>query len=592
MDEREKIESTPVFQLYEKGKNYLRLTNHYDKVNQCLRFYKGDQWHNAQFGDVLKVQYNMIKPIVNYKTSSLDSYEYQIVYKPNNYATEEKQQRMEEICKMLNTHTAIIWEHKHMETVLRKVKKMGAIAGEDAIYFYFKKDKDKKTDNGEMIDDVMSGEFEAERINTTDIYYGNENDDKIETQPYILIKQRKPLLEVQEEARENGISEEEIDKIGTDRELAEEAGDAAQYEVEDNVLCVTKFYKKNGTVHCVKSTRSVIYQKEMDLKLKRYPIAHFNWSDDVGSARGIGEVEYLIPNQIEVNKTLVRRVAILTMIAYPKIVVNTDKIKNPAALNKTGAVIELSGGIDNINNYFGYVQPSQTSPEASALQSELISMTRELANASDIATGAINPEHASGKSILAVQQASQQPLNEPLYRYKELLEDIALIIFDIWRAYNVKGMNLYKQKEKEDLSKIDDGVYEYQLEPITGQELEELEPFITIEETPRTAYDRLAQEQSYENLLVKNMISFEEFVELLGEDSTLDKHQLTKLVQKRQEKQRQINEMQQQVQAQANDLQNEMQTEQMANQVETDVDINRINDNTEAQAQAMLEGVE
>ena len=590
MDERERVESTPVFQLYEKGKNFLRLTNHYDKVNQCLRFYKGDQWHGAQFGDVLRVQYNMIKPIVNYKTSSLDSYEYQIIYRPNNYESEEKQARMEEICKMLNTHTAIVWEHKHMESLLRAIKKMGAITGEDAIYFYFKPDKDSKTKNGEFIDDVMSGEFEAERISTTDIYYGNENDDNIENQPYILIKQRKSLYEVQNEARANGLSEPEIDKIGTDRELSEEAGDASQYEIEDNVLCVTKFYKKDGTVHCVKSTRSVIYQEEMDLKLKRYPIAHYNWADDVGSARGVGEVEYLIPNQIEVNKTLVRRVAILTMIAYPKIVVNTDKIKNPSAINKVGATIELSGGIDNINNYFGYIQPSQTSPEATALQNELISMTRELANASDIATGAINPEQASGKSILAVQQASQQPLNEPLHRYKELLENIAAIIFDIWRAYNVKGMKLYKQKEKEDLSQIDDGIYEYELEPITAQELEELEPYISIEETPRTPYDRLAQEQSYENMLVKGLITFEEFVELLGEDSTLDKRSLTKLVQKRQEKERQINEMQQNVQNQANELQNEMQLEQMANQTETDVDINRINDETAAKAEQIMQG--
>jgi len=589
MDEQERIEKTPEFQLYEKGRNHLRLTNHYERVNKCLRFYKGDQWHGANLGDVPKVQYNMIKPIVNYKTSSLDSYEYQIVFNSNNYESPEKQERMEELCKILNTHISIIWELKHMETILRKTKKMGAITGEDVLYFYFKKDGNNKTENGELIDDVVNGEFEVERINTTDVCYGNENDPKIENQPYIIIKQRKSLYAIQQEARANGISEEKIRQIASDQEKTEEAGDASQYEVDDNVLCITKFYKKNGTVHYVKSTRSVVYQEETDLKLKYYPIAHYLWDDDIGNARGIGEVEYLIPNQIEVNKTLVRRVAILVMIAYPKLVINTDKINRNTA-DKVGAIIELSGGIDNINNYIGYIQPTQTSPEATALQNELITMTRELSNASDVATGAINPEQASGKSVLAVQQAAQQPLNEQLYRYKELLEDIANIIFDIWRTYNVNGMKMYKRQEKKDLSKIDDGHYEYELVDVTAKELEELKPYIQIEETPRTAYDRLAQEQSYENLLVKGIIQFDEFVELLSEDSSMNKRLLTKLIQKRQQKQEEINNMQAEAQGQANQLQNELQLEQMANQVETDVDINRINDETARQAENIMQG--
>ena len=151
-------------------------------------------------------------------------------------------------------------------------------------------------------------------------------------------------------------------------------------------------------------------------------------------------------------------------------------------------------------------------------------------------------------------------------------------------------MKAYSKVENTDLAKIDDGTTNYELVTISAKELEELKPYIKIEETPRTPYDRLAQEQSYENLLVKGLISFEEYVELLGEDSSMDKKALTKLIQKRQEKQQQIQAMQEQANEQANALQNEMATEQLANQVETDVDINRINDETSRQAQAIMEG--
>ena len=585
--EQEEIEKTTEWEQYERGKNHLRQLGYYELVDKCINFYKGDQWHGANLGDIPAVQYNFIKPIVDYKTSSLDSYEYNLVFHSNNFETEEQSKRMEELCKVLNTHIAVIWELKHMNTKLRKLKKDGAITGEGVLYFYFKKDGNKEN---ELIDDVAEGEFEAEKILTTDIYYGNENDPDIQSQPYILIKQRIPLITAQQIAMANGVSDKDIEKITADTDTSEEIGDASKYEVNDNVLVITKFYKKNGTVHCKKSTRQVVIQDEKDLGLTLYPIAHYIWNDDVGNARGIGEVEYIIPNQIEANKTLTRRVAILKMIAYPKPVVNIDKIKNRSALEKIGATIELSGGVDNINNYFGYIQPTATSPEAKNLQDEIISTTRELANASEISTGAINPEQASGRSILAVQQASQQPLNEQLYRYKEILEDIGEIIFDIWRTYNVNGMKAYSKVENTDLAKIDDGTTNYELVTISAKELEELKPYIKIEETPRTPYDRLAQEQSYENLLVKGLISFEEYVELLGEDSSMDKKALTKLIQKRQEKQQQIQAMQEQANEQANALQNEMATEQLANQVETDVDINRINDETSRQAQAIMEG--
>lgn len=589
-DAQEEIEKTTEWAQYEKGKNHLRQLGYYELVDKCINFYKGDQWHGANLGDIPQVQYNFIKPIVDYKTSSLDSYEYNLVFHSNNFESEEQSKHMEELCKILNTHIAVIWELKHMNTKLRKLKKDGAITGEGVLYFYFKKDGGEN----ELINDVAQGEFEAEKILTTDIYYGNENDPDIQSQPYILIKQRIPLLQAQQIAQANGVSDKDIEKITADTDTSEEIGDASKYEVNDNVLVITKFYKKDGTVHCKKSTRQVVIQEEKDLGLKLYPIAHYIWNDDVGNSRGIGEVQYLIPNQIEANKTLTRRVAILKMIAYPKPVVNIDKIKNRQALEKIGATIELSGGVDNINNYFGYIQPTATSPEAKALQDEIISTTRELANASEISTGAINPEQASGKAVLAVQQASQQPLNEQLYRYKEILEDIGEIIFDIWQTYNVNGMKAYSKVENNDietLSQIDDGSTSYELVDISAKDLEELKPYIKIEETPRTPYDRLAQEQSYENLLVKGLISFEEYVELLGEDSSMDKKGLTKLIQKRQEKQRQIEMMQQQSQEQANQLQNELATEQMANQVETDVDINRINDRTQAQAQAMLGGM-
>ena len=51
-----------------------------------------------------------------------------------------------------------------------------------------------------------------EQVDKTNIYYGNENDDNIQTQPYIIISFRRTVDEVKAEAKADGIPEEEIQK--------------------------------------------------------------------------------------------------------------------------------------------------------------------------------------------------------------------------------------------------------------------------------------------------------------------------------------------------------------------------------------------
>ena len=82
-----------------------------------------------------------------------------------------------------------------------------------------------------------------------------------------------------------------------------------------------------------------------------------------------------------------------------------DKVVNPNAVNQVGGIIKTKGGanVDDVSKIFTYIQPASMSTDVSRVMNDLISITRELKNASEIATGAINPEQASGKAILAIQ---------------------------------------------------------------------------------------------------------------------------------------------------------------------------------------------
>src|SRR5699024_3783153 len=108
-----------------------------------------------------------------------------------------------------------------------------------------------------------------------------------------------------------------------------------------------------------------------------------------------------------------------------------------------GSVIETdSQTVDDVKKIINTTQPAQMSTDVDKLQNDLITITRELAGAGDIATGEVNPESASGRAILAVQNASQMPMNEQLETLKDCVDQLATIWLDMWKTYAVDGLTV------------------------------------------------------------------------------------------------------------------------------------------------------
>jgi hypothetical protein len=528
----EEIKETDVWNLYSQAQMYARQTNIYESTDKNFRMYNGDQWAGLKLKGIEPVQLNFIKPIINYKVGAISQNLWAIHYSAENIDIPEFVETARKTCELLNKKVAKIWEATYMDYMVRQICKNAAINGECPIYINFNENKNMP---------------EIEVLNKTDIYFGNENHSDIQKQPYILLKKRMPVSLAKVLAEENGASKQEIQYILGDQETFEEAGDSAKEEKDNMVTVVWKLWKENKNVYMSIATRYCNIKENENTGLSLYPVTHMIWEEKQGSARGTGEITVgLIANQIEVNKTLMRRALVAKNTAYPQKVVNIDKIQNPSALNEVGGIIKVSGmGVQNVQDAFTNINPAQMSSDVERLQQDLIQTSRELASASQAASGDVDAEEASGRAILAVQQASQQPLVEQLGMIKKTIEDIARIELDMLKTYSEDGLEV-ENEVQDPIS----GQTTIQIEKIDGIVLKELQATVKVDVTPKSAYDKYAQERSIENLFIKGMFNpqmlgqLKFYLECLDDDSVMPKQKLLERVDKELEKQSRIAEIQ------------------------------------------------
>ncbi len=287
----------------------------------------------------------------------------------------------------------------------------------------------------------------------------------------------------------------------------------------DKCSCILYLELKNGALHFTRTTRNVIYQPETAIDgLSVYPIASLCWMRKKNSARGNGEVTQLIPNQIAANRLLARREISTKMTAFAKPVYSSTGIANIEDVDKVGVALEVTGSVQRVADAFAYVAPAPMSADAHNLQLELVCQTRELAGAGDAALGNINPEQASGSAIIAVRDQAAIPLNEQIALFRQFIEDIALIWYEVWMAYNPNGLEV----------ETEEGIL-----ILSQEELRDMKVGIRVDVSPTNPYSKYAQEQSLGSVLASGHITFEEYVEALDDDAIVPKSKLQEILKKR-----------------------------------------------------------
>lgn len=539
-NEKDKKLKTDIWEKFELSKDYEDKKRLLTRSERNWNFFVGNQWKGLNsFGEELPVL-NFIKTIVQYKISSVAQNAMTAYYSDMEMRTE-----LAEVYKNLNLYWRQCWEKSKMNEMCWRMLKSAAIQGDS--YFYWH--------DGNTLEPPQI-------IPNTSIHFADENIDNIQEQPYIIIEERWDIDEVRKVAEENGLTEDEIKLISTDDNTDRQLYN--KDEVKDKVTVLLYMTRNDdGIVETGRSTESVIIEP-LEAKVNQngvgqilgrltvYPVINYVWESLPNTARGVGEVEMLIPNQLELNKTLARRSMAVKMAAYPRMAYDATAVSNPEDLDKVGAPIAVQGGSSqSINQMISYLNPANIASDAYQLSNDLLQTTKDLAGASDYALGNINPEQASGTAIIAVRDQSQVPLNEQVSRFKQFVEDVSLLWVDLWIVFNSDGITF--EYEDENGNKIPVS--------LSQEDLENLKPTVQIDVSPDNQWTKLAEQQSLDTLLQLGQITLEEYVECTPENSSVPKAKLQQVINKRKALQLQQEQM----------MQQQMMMEQAQGQINPDI---------------------
>jgi hypothetical protein len=449
---------TKDWRLYEFGKKYNNSLkpSYYDTVDANLAFFEGDQWRNLEAENMPKPVFNIIKRVGTFFVSSLTTSKTKLHFEPLLNADNGESEELSP-SDFANAMVSNLFEKMKMDFRIKDALFDGVKTGDYCAHFYFDM---SKTPYGAQTG--IKGEIEMELVDGGNVFFGNANNPRVESQPYIIISGRDMVENLREEAKKHKTNQQEVNAIQEDKNYNEQSGDSGKIEVEADdygkALYIIVYRKKKvkrpvldelgqpqvdetgkpmteevTAITASKSVENAYIYKDIDTGLSHYPIAWGNWEKQKNQYHGRALCTGLLPNQIFINRMFAMVMYHLMMTAFPKAVYNADII--PSWDNEIGSAIGVSGMDLNspIKNVAGYLEPGNMSNQIIQTIELAMQYTKETLGISDAALGSIDPKNTS--AIIAVQKSSAIPLENPKANLYEWIEDIGQILLDMMGTY-------------------------------------------------------------------------------------------------------------------------------------------------------------
>jgi hypothetical protein len=547
---KDKPDLTSEWTLYQSGIDYNNTIEYYHKTNMNWSFYNGDQWRGVPSSGLPKPVFNVIKRIINYYIASIMSRKIKgqfsienIPDRPEGMGVEldPVEEELRQVAELLSASCELKWEKDKMDMQIREALLDGANSGDMCAYVYW----DSSKETGQL----AKGDFCTEIVDGGNVFFGNVNDRRVEKQPYILISGRDTVKNLKEEAKKYGINKLEIENITADENTEYQVGELGKEELEnqgENAKCnyIIKFWKKDGYVWWSKSTKHVTIKKEVNLGIRKYPIAWANFEPVKNSYHGQAVATGIIPNQIYINKQFAMTMLWLMNMAYGKVIFDNTKIQSWS--NQLNAAIPVSG---DVSGAVQQLQPGQMNGIVMDVIDKTIQYTKDMLGANDAALGDINVDRASGVAIISTQKQASIPLENIQAAMYQFVEDIYAIWGEFILAKYTADRNVsYKENGKVNVAQFNSTPYK------------DLLLNVSIDIGPSTYWSEIASMQTLDGLLGNNRINMVQYLERVPQG----------IIPKKQELLREMKYQQEQMELQSQQQMQQQSIEQQKQQIIAD----------------------
>ena len=571
------MKSTDSWVKYETGLNYFRREKYLAECAKAERFYANQHWWGMEDLDLPKPVLPLSKRIVDFKVSSVMAEDITMNFSVEGYAKAPEQpqddmmqqdpmqmqpqqqdispmaSQYDEATTMFNGYSETTWEELKQKALNEEMLLNAALTGIGVEHYIFDKNSKYGNDDGVMAQAI--GRIKGEVIDGTNLFLGNPNDRRINAsgepiQPYIIISYRELVSKCKEDAEANGISKEDIKLITSDNDIVDQSFDKAKIELDDQskTTVLLHYFVKDKKIWYKKSCKNVDILKETNTELNIYPIVTMNWDIRKRSAYGMGEMKGQIPNQIAINQLMAQAILSAQRTGTPKFIYDKSRMSVPS--NRLGQAIGVDGDITNAAKY---LETGHVSNDMYNLIDKLVTLTKDLAGASENALGEAKADNTS--AMMWAEKQSGIPLQSVRRRYYQSQEDVGLVWADIWKVkFNTTRAVTIKNK---------DGVQE--VKNFNGSSYKDINMNLKIDIGASSQFSEITNLNMLNMWLDKQLITFVEYLERLPQGSVTNKSQLidAKKKQMQQQQQMQADQMQQQ-----QDMQNQAQSDQQNQQAQ------------------------
>lgn len=395
--------------------NKLRLV---ENVTNNENFFIGRQWEGVQANGLPTPVFNILKQIVLHQVATITSDNFTISATPLRASANDK--RLEMASQVVNSELRALFKVNKLPNLSRIMMRNAAVDGDGCMFTYFDPDAPTGLDG-------IRGAIKTEIIDNTRVLFGNPNSRSVQSQPYIIIWKRRQICDVKDEARANGLSEEEIQNISADTDDNNSRMDSY---VDDKCTVLTKLWrdKKTGTIWGCEVTKGAVIRKPYDVRIKSYPVTWICWDYVQECYHGQALITGLIPNQEFINKAYAMAMLSQMTSAFPTKLY--DRTRVTKWTNQVGAQIAVDGSVEGVAKI---LEPAQISPQIAQFINSTIENTQSLTGATAAALGNTRPDNTS--AIIALQRAAAIPAEITKQNLYECLEDLGRIYIEFMAAY-------------------------------------------------------------------------------------------------------------------------------------------------------------